>query len=301
MSLFGEVLLRELLLELLHLVLEFVALAELLLNRPHLLVEVVLLLRALHLLLYARADLALDLEHLELGLKQRRHLLDAARRFENFEEVLALVNLQVELCGDGIGKSRDALDLGNRIQRLRRNLLVELYVLFKTFVERLDQGLPLGVDLFGLLDALHRARKKRFALLEAIDARPLLPLDQHLHGAVREAQHLDDRPDRPNVVHITFAGVVLPGLALGHEKELAFLGRRVFERGDRLCATHKERNHHVGEDHDVPQGEHRERSDSASDFGHRLRRFRFALEDPEGLGALLDDLLCDHAFFDVVA
>ena len=71
-----HLLLLELLLELGDLVLELVALAELLLNRPHLLVEVVLLLGLLHLLLDARADLALDLQDLDLALHQLIELLE---------------------------------------------------------------------------------------------------------------------------------------------------------------------------------------------------------------------------------
>ena len=54
-------------------------------------------------------------------------------------------------------------------------------------------------------------------------------------------------------------GLLLPGLALGRQHQLARAGHRVFERLDRLGPPHEERHHHVGEHDDVPQRQDRQR------------------------------------------
>ena len=133
----------ERLLELLDLVLELVALAELLLDRPHLLVEVVLLLRALHLLLDAAADLALDLEHLDLGLHARVDVLEALARRERLEQLLALLELQVEVRDDGVGEAARVVDRDHGVEHLGRNLLVELHVVLEGAVHGAHQRLDL--------------------------------------------------------------------------------------------------------------------------------------------------------------
>ena len=119
----------DLLLELRDLVLELVAFAELLLDRLHLLVEVVLLLRALHLLLDARADLLFDLQDLDLRGHQLVQTLEPRDGIGGLQDVLAVVELDgAQVHDDGVG------ELGRVVRRLygkehlRRDALVELHV-----------------------------------------------------------------------------------------------------------------------------------------------------------------------------
>ena len=84
----------DLVLELVELVLEFVAVAELLLNGLHLLIQVVLLLRLLHLLLDAGPDLLLHLEDLDLGLHQLVEALEALAGRRSLEELLLVLQLE---------------------------------------------------------------------------------------------------------------------------------------------------------------------------------------------------------------
>ena len=76
---------------------------------------------------------------------------------------------------------------------------------------RPDVGQLLDLDL-----------KKPSVLRELADRRPPLPLDQHLDGAVGQAQQLDDgaeRPDREDVLGDRLVGL---GLAAGAESRISF-------------------------------------------------------------------------------
>ena len=53
------------------------------------------------------------------------------------------------------------------------------------------------------------------------DARALLPLDQHLHGAIGELQHLQDRGDAADLEHVGDGGFVLGGSLLRHQHDAA--------------------------------------------------------------------------------
>src|SRR5579871_93255 len=79
------------------------AAAEFLLDGLELFVEVVLFLRALHLALYARVDVAIDVELLEFDLEDVADAVEAFDRIDGFEQVLLFVNGKLEICGDRIG------------------------------------------------------------------------------------------------------------------------------------------------------------------------------------------------------
>jgi hypothetical protein len=250
--------LSALFLELVDLVLELVALAELLLDRPHLLVEVVLLLGALHLLLHAPADLALDLEHLDLGLHARVDLFEALPRREGLEQLLSLFELQVEVGDDGVGEAPGVFDRGDGVERLRRYLLVELDVGLEGAVHRPHQRLDLDSGAVTLGDDLDLAGEEGLVAGEAAHPRAALALHQHLHRAVGQAQQLDDRSQGADLVDIALGGLVLRRLALGAEHQAAVGAHRLFERTNRPRAPHEERHHHVREDDDVAQRQQRD-------------------------------------------
>ena len=173
--LLGHLLGLELLLELLDLVLELVALAELLLDRAHLLVEVVLLLRALHLLLDAAADLALDLEHLDLGLHQAVDVLEPLRGRERLEQLLALLELEVQVRDDRVGEPARLGHGDHGVQRLRRHLLVELDVVLERRVHGAHERLALDRAARVVGQRLVLAREERLVGHEAADPRARLP------------------------------------------------------------------------------------------------------------------------------
>ncbi len=242
------------------LVLELVALAELLLDRAHLLVEVVLLLRALHLLLDAGADLALDLEHLDLGLHQREHLFEALPGGRELEQALAVLELEVEVRDDGVGEPGRRGHRRHRVEDLGRNLAVQLDVGLEGGVDRANERRHLDRAVLGVREHLDLAGVERVRPDEALDRRSRLALDEHLHGAVGKAQELQDRPERADAVDVLRPRIVDLVVLLRREQQLAVAGDRVFERLDRARPPDEERDDHVREDDDVAQREQRDRA-----------------------------------------
>ena len=220
----GHLLGLELLLELLDLVLEVVAIAELLLDRAHLLVQVVLLLGALHLLLDPTPDALLHLEHLDLGLHEAEDLLEALGRIDQLQELLAILQLQIQVGRDGVGEARGRLELTDVAQDLRRHLLVELDVALEGGVDAPHQGLELRRLRLALLHQLDVTGEIGLGLGEGADRGAGLALDQHLHGLVGQAQQLDDRAERTDPEDVVFLGLVLGGHPLSGEQQLAAAG-----------------------------------------------------------------------------
>ena len=73
----------------------FLAAAQFLLNRLELFVEVILFLRAFHLALYARIDVAVDIQLFQFNFQNVADAVQALQRIGGFEQVLLLVDRQV--------------------------------------------------------------------------------------------------------------------------------------------------------------------------------------------------------------
>ena len=107
------------------------------------------------------------------------------------------------------------------------------------------------------------------------DARALRALDQHLHRAVGQLQHLQHRRDAADVVEVLGGRVVLRGLLLRDEQDVLAGVHRHVERLDRLRASDEQRDHHVREHDDVAQRQQRQRRDvgrEGSVVGHACLR-----------------------------
>ena len=104
-------------------------------------------------------------------------------------------------------------------------------------------------------------------LLDALDPRALRALDQHLHRAVGQLQHLQHRGDAADVVEILGRRVVLRRLLLRDEQDVLAGIHRDVERLDRLRAPDEQRDHHVREHDDVAQRQQRQRRDVGREGG----------------------------------
>ena len=98
---------------------------------------------------------------------------------------------------DRVGEPRRIVDRRHRHDHLGRDLLVQLDVVLEGRVDAADQRLDLG----GLARRPPRSPRPRPGRTRAgrrscSDARALLALDQHLDGAVGQAEQLDDRAER---------------------------------------------------------------------------------------------------------
>ncbi len=249
---------------------ELLAVAQLALDRLHLLVEVVLALRALHLALHAGLDLLLDLQDRDLALHQPEHLLQPLGHGERLQELLLALDLDAEMAGDEVGQPRAVLRVGHRRQRLLGDRLLDLGVALELARDRARQRLDLRPLARGLLQRLGMGLEERLAAGVAGHAHPRATLDQHLHRAVGQLEELEHVGQHAGLVDALGGRVVLGGVALGGEQDLAVVAHHLLERAHRLLAADEERHDHVREHHDVAQRQHR----VGLGFGH--------LRDPLG-------------------
>ncbi len=166
--------------------------------------------------------------------------------------------------GQRVGELRRILDLVDRDQHLRRDLLVELDVLLELRHRRARQRLELLLLAELLLDRLGIGLEEGLVLGEAHDARALSALDQHLHRAVGQLQQLQHRADRADGIDVGRSGIVLGRVLLGDQQYLLVLLHHVLERAYRLLAADEQRHDHVREHDDVAQRQNRVESTSTA-------------------------------------
>lgn len=235
------------------------AFAQLLLDRLHLFVQVVLALALFHLALHAPADALFDLQDVDLGFELREQVLETLDDREHLEDVLLLVELQRQTLGDHVGETACFVDARQRREDLRRDLLVQLHVLIELRHDRTAQRFRFGAVRMIGLERHHFAGELCLLFLDRQCLRALQPLDEHLHGTVRQLQHLQDVGNTTDFVHVLVGRFVLRRGLLGDEHDVLAAFHCCFEGLDRFRPAHEERNHHVRENDDVPQRQQRER------------------------------------------
>ena len=85
---------------------------------------------------------------------------------------------------------------------------------------------------------------------------PLNAFHQHLHRTVGKLEHLENACKAANGVDVVAAGLVLSGRALGRKQDMNPRLHGLFHGPNRLGSAHKEGNHHMREDNNVPQRQH---------------------------------------------
>ena len=98
-----------------------------------------------------------------------------------------------------------------------------------------------------LLDRVHLAEEELVVREEASGwPRARLALDENLHGAVGQAQQLNDDADRADPEDVIgSSGSLVFAFFCGGKENLLVLVHRLFEGVDRLLAPDEERHDHV--------------------------------------------------------
>ena len=92
---------------------------------------------------------------------------------------------------------------------------------------------------------------------QLVQGHTLVAFHQHLDGAVREFEQLQDGGQRAEIEQVAHLGLIDVSLLLGHQRNLlAHLHGRV-ERQNGLLATDKQRDDHMRIDHHVAQRQNR--------------------------------------------
>ncbi len=147
-----------------------------------------------------------------------------------------------------------------------RYLRQQLQNLDGAFLEASRTAFDVHVDVVGILDELHAGNRERIALQELQHPKALQSFADGVVRAVGRgdvSQHVGRRADPVQVVG---ARVFDFKLALQQDTQRALQTRGLLGGRPRTLATHRERNHHAGEQHDFAH-----RQDDQRVFGHGTR------------------------------
>ena len=194
---------------------------------------------------------------IRLDIAAAQQVLEPLLDVEHLQHFLLLFELERQVRGDGIAETAGFIDARERGQDLGRDLLVELHILIELLDHRAPHRLDLVVGGGVRRDRRHRDGVVRLEVHDLVEARALAALDQHLHGAVREFQHLQDVGDAADAVEILGQRIVLRGGFLRDQHDALARFHRRLERLDRLRAPDEQRDHHVREHHHVAQRQQR--------------------------------------------
>ena len=159
---------------------------------------------------------------------------------------------------DRVRQPARVVDARERGQNFGRDLHVEFHILVELAEHRTHQRLALLVGDRPGFEQRHLRREIVAGLDIALDDRPAFALDQHLDGAVRKLQQLQNAGDGADGVDVLRRRVVVGGTLLRHQHDLLARLHGEFKRADRLFPADEQRNYHVREHDDVPQRQHRQ-------------------------------------------
>jgi hypothetical protein len=138
------------------------------------------------------------------------------------------------------------------------DLVIELDVLVELVQHGAAEHLGLALRHQGRLQQRDLGDELLVDLDVAHGLGALEPLHQHLDGAVRQLQQLQDGGDGADLVDVVGRGVVQGGAPLGDQHDLLVALHRGVEGLDGFLAADEQRDDHVGIYDHVPQRQHRQ-------------------------------------------
>ncbi|MNF48028.1 hypothetical protein D3C84_292480 [compost metagenome] len=226
-------------------------LTQLFLDGLHLLVEIVLPLALLHLFLDPGADALLDLQEVDLRLHHGHQKLDALGHRGDFQHLLLVFELERHVGSHGVSQSRRIVDRRNRGQHLGRDLLVELDVAFKLADGGAHQHILILLLDGGRRYVLRLTDEEVLVIDHPLKTGTLAPFHQHLDGAVRQLEHLQNVGHCPDGEDLLHRRLVSRRILLGHQQDFFVLLHGRFQTANGFFPPHKEWNDHVGVNHHV--------------------------------------------------
>jgi len=252
----GQLGLLDLFLKFRDLVAAVLAVAELLLNGLHLLIQIVLALGLLHLPLHAGPDAFFHLQNGDFALHHAENAFKPLGNGNDAEDFLLFRDLDRQMGGNRVCQLGIVVDLVDRAEHFRRNLLVQFHVVLELGNDRARQGLHF--DVFAV--ALRQNRGRRLEIVCPVgifaDLRARAALHQNLDRVVGQLEKLQHGCERTDIVDLIRVRIVVRRIHLGCQKNMLVGGHHLFQRLDRLFAADKKRHDHVREDNDIAQGQY---------------------------------------------
>ncbi len=241
-----------------HLLAGLVQVAQFFLDGPQLLPEKIFPLGAVHLLPGLVLNLGLDGGDLHFLAEKIIDLDETADGVHFLQHHLGLVDFEAQIGRHQVRQMPGVLDGLQDSQQIRRHDALEGEDFLGHLPGVAHQGLGLGRD-FGdgrLRQDLHGHQEVGAFLNIFLDHGLGFALDQDFQAAVRQFQHPQNQADRAHGVDVFGFGVFDGLIFLGGQKDQAVLGQGGFNRQYRGFPAHKQRQHHIGKNHHVPDRQH---------------------------------------------
>ena len=225
--------------------------AQLALDGGHLLAQQHLALARVERGLGLPADLGGETQHLEAMGEQLGDLVEPRHEVDRLEDVLLLRRRGVEIGRGKVGQRAGRAGRLDGLAQLGRNARQEVEDLAHLLLQQQEARLHLRPGR-GRLDQVQAARQQeRITFDEIGDAEALDALADQVVAAFGAGHVAHDVGDRADLVEVVGPGIVLLGLALQHDQDLALLADSLLGGGDARGASHRDREHDLGKENGV--------------------------------------------------
>ena len=109
--------------------------------------------------LHAAADTLFHLHDVELGFKLAEQIFHARGNAHGVENFLALIQLQLQMRGNGVHQAAVVVDAVNGADHFVRNFLVKLGKLVELRQQRAAQSFDVGAVAIGIVDGFNMRQK----------------------------------------------------------------------------------------------------------------------------------------------
>ncbi len=228
--------------------------AELALDGAELFAQEGFALAPAHLLVGLGLDLGLHRRDFELAAQQRIDPTQAREGVGDLEDLLRFGEAEAQVRGDQISEAAGLLDVGGDREDLRRQVLERQEFLDAT-AHGADQRFALDAEVGEIVarDLLDAHPRRGVVFDDRLDAGLRDALHEHLQSTVGHARAAHHHRDRADLVEVVGVGVRGVRVALRDEEDPPITRERILDSSDRLFARDEQRQHHVREDHELPE------------------------------------------------
>ena len=235
----------------------FVQFAEFLLDRLELLAQEVLALRLVHFALGFRLNLLLHGQYFNFPGDQFTDPAKASDGIFHLQNLLSGLHLEAEVRDGHVGQPAGFLKTFDDHHHVRHQNLSETHEPLELLLDGPQQGFALKRCGLGFCfgDGFDADFKMRFGLNERLDPGFRQTLDENLDTVIRKFQHSHHHADGADGMDVLRCGVLDFERPLGGEHDDPIAGQSGFDGFDRHVSPHEERQDHIGEHDDVPDGQ----------------------------------------------